>query len=84
MGLREKVESEISISDIISLDTLKDSIACPYRVAANDVRRMAEQLLAFRMTIEPRDQELDDANMRAADAEMNSAAGWSKSRRTKR
>lgn len=68
MGLREKVESELSVSDIVSIEELKTVAGWPG--SAPLVRRMCAHLLAFLTTDDPRDNELDDANMRAVTAEV--------------
>lgn len=70
MGLREKVEEQLSIEDVVSIEEMKDIAGCTISPCVTRVRRMARLLLAFLETPDPEDDELDDLRMRVAIAEV--------------
>lgn len=70
MGLRENVESILTIEDTNSVHDLKDVLQAVIPVCVSRQRRMARHLLAFLTTDDGRDQDIDDANMRAVAAEV--------------
>jgi len=75
MGLRESVESSISVSDRVSIELLKDAVADPLSVCAADVQRMACLLIAYMTTPDPEDEEKDDLRVAGAEVEATNAQG---------
>jgi hypothetical protein len=84
MGLREAVESELCLSDAVSVDECKNIIAAMSRALYPDARlyRMARHLLAFLETADPEDAEKDELRMRlrmrCAAAEVDADKAWKK------
>lgn len=70
---RQKIEGSLSINETISDERLHDmrhQLICGYRPSRDDCAALVATVEAYRNAPDERDQELDDANMRAVGAEV--------------